>query len=108
VTAHMTCQHLRQLEDAIIASGIGETYRGQAWSTNCRQWVYFDCHLDVDAVREQFALPSCVVDHVNDDPRSGRESGLVCEQCHDAVIGLHRSDAVGKRSFPNDCRREND
>jgi len=41
-----------------------------------------------------------VIDHVNDDPKSGRESGLVCTQCHDGIIGLHKADAAGKRIFP--------
>jgi hypothetical protein len=96
----MVCHHLRHLEEAIIASGIGETFRGQAWTTNCREWVYFDCYLDVEKIREQFALPPCVVSHVNHDPKSGRESGLLCEECRDAIMGLHASDAVGKPRFP--------
>lgn len=99
-TKAMICQHLRQLEEAIIASGIAETYRGQAWTTNCREWVYFDCHLDEEKVRQQFDLPACVVAHVNDDSKSGREAGFVCTECYDGIMGLHRGDAVGKRWFP--------
>jgi hypothetical protein len=45
-------------------------------------------------------LPDFVIDHVNDDPKSGRESGLVCSACHDGVIGLHEDDAARKRIFP--------
>jgi len=96
----MTCQHLRQLEEAIIAAGITETCRGQAWTTNCREWVYFDCYLHDETIRQQFDLPACVVGHINDDSKSGRESGFVCTECHDGVIGLHRGDAAGHRSFP--------
>jgi hypothetical protein len=96
----MTCQHLRKLEEAVLASGIAETYRGQAWTINCREWVYFACYLDQERIRQQFDLPTCVVGHVNDDSKSGRESGFVCMECHDGVIGLHRGDAVGKRWFP--------
>jgi hypothetical protein len=96
----MVCEHLRQLDEAIHAVGIAETFRGQAWSSNCREWVYFDCYLDVEAIRRLFELPAFVVDHVNDDPKSGRESGLVCKECDDAVIGLHKDDARGKRPFP--------
>jgi hypothetical protein len=87
---------------AILAAGVAETFRGQAWTTNCREWVYFDCYLDAEAIRHQFELPPCVVDHVNDDPKSGRESGLVCTECHDGIIGLHQADAAGKRSFPRE------
>ena len=30
------------MEQALIARGIRENYRGQPWSMNCREWVYFD------------------------------------------------------------------
>jgi hypothetical protein len=49
--------------------------------------VYFDCYLDTASIRERLKLPGCVVEHSNDDPRSGRERGLVCEECKDAVVG---------------------
>ena len=42
----MLCDHLKPLEAELKQSGIKEAYRGQAWSHNCREWVYFDCHLD--------------------------------------------------------------
>ncbi len=96
----MICQHLRQLEQAILAAGISETYRGQAWTANCREWVYFAYYLDEEKVRQQFDLPACVVSHANDDPRSGREAGFVCTCCHDGIIGIHQADADGKPSFP--------
>ncbi len=41
----MTCEHLRSLEQAMIAGGMRETFRGQAWSNDCREWVYFQCLL---------------------------------------------------------------
>ena len=47
----MTCEHLRPLEQAIIGCGIRETFRGSAWSKNCREWVYFDCYLDIETIR---------------------------------------------------------
>ena len=42
----MLCQHLPELEQAILAAGIVETYRGQTWTTKCRRWVCFDACLD--------------------------------------------------------------
>ena len=42
----MVCEHLYPLEQALLAAGIAETYRGQPWSRNCREWVYFDADLD--------------------------------------------------------------
>jgi hypothetical protein len=83
----VTCEHLRPLEQAIIAAGIRETFRGQAWSNDCREWVYFDCVIDVDAVRRRFALDACVTEHSHHGTHDGEERGLVCKQCHDGVMG---------------------
>ena len=96
----MLCEHLRELESAVAASGMKETYRGQAWSDNCREWIYFDCYLDIPVIRQQFSLHPSIVNHANDDSHSGRESGLVCSLCHDAIMGLHPEDSVGKKVFP--------
>jgi hypothetical protein len=84
----MVCKHLAPLEKALIASGATVTSRGAAWSRNCREWVYFDVRLDIDAIRERFALPDCVKVHENKDPRSGLERGFECAACNDAVMGL--------------------
>ncbi|HUE72525.1 MAG TPA: hypothetical protein VMP01_16695 [Pirellulaceae bacterium] len=59
----MACYHLRDVEQALLASGIRETFRGAAWSHNCREWVYFDCYLDLSELRQRFPLADCVVDH---------------------------------------------
>jgi hypothetical protein len=96
----MICEHLRDLELAITAAGIDETYRGQPWSQNCREWVYFDCLLDVVAISESFDLAPCVVEHRNDDPRSGLESGFVCQECRDAIMGIHPEARKDERVFP--------
>ena len=96
----MLCEHLCEIEKAITLAGIAETYRGQPWSKNCRQWVYFDCVLDMDAIKRKFDLAECVGEHLNHDPKSGREAGLVCNLCHDAVVGLHAKDGNGKNRFP--------
>jgi hypothetical protein len=83
----MLCEHLRPLEEALLASGQKETYRGQPWSDNCREWVYYDVVLDVDAIQRQFRLPACVRIHENLDPKSGTERGFYCTACKDAVVG---------------------
>ena len=95
----MLCEHLRDLELAIISAGIAETYRGQPWSQNCREWVYFDCLLDTATIRTTFDFAPCVVDHTNEDPRSGLESGFACKQCHDAIMGVHPKNGRDKRVF---------
>jgi hypothetical protein len=93
----MTCEHLRLLEDAIIAAGIPETFRGQAWSDNCREWVYFDCFIDIEAVRKRFSLAACVHDHIHRGTHDGQERGLECTECHDGIMGSY---APGPRVFP--------
>ena len=85
------CEHLLPLENEIRRRGGVETYRGQAWTENCREWVYFDCYLDIKKLRKRFNLPGFIRHHVNDDERSGAEEGFVCEKCKDAVMGLNRN-----------------
>jgi hypothetical protein len=85
----MTCEHLRALEEAIIAAGMRETFRGEAWSKNCREWVYFDCYIDTEAVRGRFTLADCVQEHVHRGTHDGCERGFECTACWDGVMGLY-------------------
>ena len=94
----MVCSHLAALETELIESGASVTSRGQAWSLNCREWVYFDIALDVAALQARFAFGPTVEVHENLDPRSGRERGFVCSSCHDAVMGIVRQDGGFKWS----------
>lgn len=94
----MVCEHLRPLEELLITRGIPVTFRGQAWSMNCREWVYFDCFLDTDAIRKEMTFPLSVQDHSHRGTHDGQERGLVCTQCHDAIIGLYEP-AFGKAIF---------
>jgi hypothetical protein len=87
----MVCEHLSHLEAEIMAQGIKETFRGQAWSKNCREWVYFDCFFDNQLLRRRLAFSACVVDHEHRGTHDGQESGFVCTECHDAIMGIHRA-----------------
>jgi hypothetical protein len=80
------------LEQAILAAGIKELSRGQAWSINCREWVYFDCFVDTAAVRGAFLLAECVREHEHRGTHDGQERGFVCSRCHDAVMGRFSTD----------------
>ena len=84
------CEHLKPLEDYLKAKQIPETFRGQAWSDNCREWVYFDCVIDTEGLKAKLHLPSFVITHENTDEKSGTELGLVCTQCQDGIMGLHQ------------------
>lgn len=94
------CEHLQPLEDELHRLGVKETYRGQPWSENCREWVYFDCYLDYESLHARLHLPDCVHFHHSDDPRSGAEEGFYCETCKDGIIGLHRSTYTNKQQKP--------
>ncbi len=85
----MTCIHLQQLERALLDAGVKETSRGQPWSDNCREWVYFDCILDLAALRERFSLADCVRDHDHVGTHDGCERGFCCAECHDGLMGKH-------------------
>ena len=85
----MLCEHLQKLEQEMIDAGVEVVYRGQAWSKNCREWVYFDCCIDLAAVRKRMDLPECVVDHEHLGTHDGCESGFYCSECQDAIMGHH-------------------
>ena len=85
----MICEHLRPLEEELIRRGYSVTYRGQTWTRNCREWVYFDCVLSLADIRQVFAFDGCVEDHVHRGTHEGSEQGFVCHRDWDAVMGAH-------------------
>ncbi len=89
----MTCEHLRPLEDELIARGIAETFRGEPWEKGTREWVYFACVLDLSSLRTRLALAPCVADHAHRGTHDGSEAGFTCEEHHDAIMGVHPDDA---------------
>ena len=96
----MLCVHLRDLERAIQARGIRETSRGQAWSKNCREWVYFDCHLERGKIRKRFNLDACVQDHEHRGTHDGSEAGFVCALHDDAIMGVLGPSGAHVPAFP--------
>lgn len=91
----MSCEHLQALEQALIDAGIRETFRGQAWTNNCREWVYFDCRLDRSKRRQRFHFQACVADHEHLGTHDGQEAGFICTIHHDGIMGLHPRFAGG-------------
>ena len=91
----MICEHLQPLERAIRAQGIRATYRGQAWTENCREWVYFDCFIDTEAVRKSMPLADCVHEHSHRGTHDGQERGFECSLCKDGVMGAYEPQAGG-------------
>ena len=90
----MVCEHLAELEQALLAANIPITFRGQPWTSNCHEWVYFACWLDRPVIRSQFTLADCVHDHDHLGTHDGQEAGLVCSVCHDAIMGAARGVSI--------------
>ena len=91
------CEHLAPLEAELRRLGVVLLSSGKAWSENCRCWLYFDCLLDLNSLRQRFSLPEHVVDHSHLGTHEGREAGFVCTRCHDAIMGINPKDL---RSHP--------
>lgn len=85
----MVCEHLRPVERELAAAGIKETFRGQAWSDRCREFVYFDCILDLESIRRRIPLPCCVKDEEYSGTHMGSERGFYCVQCEDGIMGRY-------------------
>lgn len=83
------CIHLEQLEKYILAAGFKETFRGQPWTNNCHEWVYYSCVLDTKNLKEKLNLEFPVIVHDYFDPKAGSELGFVCTLCNDAIMGPH-------------------
>jgi hypothetical protein len=83
------CEHLRPVAEYLVNRGAKVTYAGPAWSRNCRVWLYFDIVLDCEGLVKQFALPATITIHDHRGTHDGAERGLVCAECHDAVMGIH-------------------
>jgi len=90
------CEHLTALDNELKEKGIKETFRGQPWSNNTREWVYYDCVLVLDKIRKRHNFSEFIGTHVNDDNKSGMESGFYCERCKDGVMGIHPTFGEGK------------
>jgi hypothetical protein len=93
------CEHLEALDQALADAGFTKTFRGAAWSMNCREWVYYSCVLDQKVIRQKFALPECVKDHAHRGTHDGQEAGFVCELHHDAVMGYYPGVVPGAQQF---------
>ena len=83
----MVCVHLRAIEEELLRQGRTVTFRGAAWSRNCREWVYFDGVLPIAELRRKFPLEPCVIDHEHRGTHDGQERGLVCTTDWDAIMG---------------------
>lgn len=83
------CDHLTPLLSYVVSQGAKVSFAGQAWSSNCRTWVYVDRVLDLESLRAKVTLAPCVRAHVHRGTHDGAEQGFECVEHKDAVMGLH-------------------
>ncbi len=88
------CIHLQKAEDYIKASGLRESWPGQAWSLNCREWIYFNCSFSPAKLIEKPGPEDCVTIHDYYDIKVGAELGLFCESCKDGIMSIHARDGI--------------
>ncbi len=93
------CIHLKPLEDYLMVENILEVYRGQVWTKNCREWIYYDAVLNPKKIKEKFHFDDTIIIHDYKDNKVGSELGLVCTLCNDAIMGTHpnSSYAINKK-----------
>lgn len=90
------CIHLKPLEDYLIGLGIAETYRGQVWSENCREWVYYDAVLQPERLKKRFNFDDTITVFDYVDIKVGSELGLECSVCKDGIMGPHPTSLYAK------------
>jgi hypothetical protein len=93
------CEHLIELDYYIKSKNIKEIFRGKAWSKNCREWVYYDCILNIDKLKEKFNLNNCVEIHEYNDIKVANELGFYCNNCKDAVIGFSQNNKEASKKI---------
>jgi hypothetical protein len=91
------CEHLKKAEDYIKSKGIKESWRGQPWTENCREWIYFDCVLSPQNLKTKLQLEDFVQVHDYSDTKAGSELGLICSICKDGIMGMHPESSIAKQ-----------
>lgn len=96
----ITCSHLQHLEHELRETGTHIEYQGKSWwGTSRGMWMYFQCFLEADALRQRFNLPQSVHYSEYNGGVAGQEAGFVCSECDSAVMGVHRHYARDVKVF---------
>lgn len=85
----MICKHLQPVEIEVLKLNPKETFRGEAWSNECREWVYYDCYIDTESLLKRLKLDKCVSVHEHRGTHDGCENGFVCNIHKDGIMGVH-------------------
>ena len=78
---------LQEIVSHLIDEGYEITFEGQAWSKVNASWVYFNTHLNTDNLISRFDPKKVLKIHQNEDPKSGREKGLIDASTGEGIMG---------------------
>jgi hypothetical protein len=79
---------LEALDNYVRNKNVKELFRGNAWSKNCREWVYYDCVLNVKKLKEKFSFNNCVIIREYNDIKVANELGFFCNRSKMALWDL--------------------
>jgi hypothetical protein len=83
------CEHLSGVHDAARMAGARVVSRGQAWTGQRGEWVYFDCRFSRPSLEARLDLARVVEWHEHRGTHDGSEAGFVCRSCEAGVMGRH-------------------
>jgi hypothetical protein len=87
MTKKLNSKILQEILNHLIDEGYKITFEGQAWSNMNASWVYFNTPLNIDLLITRFDSKKELKIHKNEDPRSGREKGLIDESTDEGITG---------------------
>lgn len=98
----MICRHLEQLFMDIKSQGISENHDDQNKIEFSHESIWFNCYLDRKSIRKKHNFPDFVTDYVFPETDGMPKEGLICIQCSQAIIGLHKGYLPGSKTFAYD------
>jgi len=99
LSAIAPCEHLRPLEEAIVAAGVQFGPIISPYSENRTTWFMCDATFDEPALRKRLLLPEFVTYAEYDGRVAGSDATFACARCDHAILGCHPLYA------PKDARR---
>jgi hypothetical protein len=93
------CEHLRPIEEAIVAAGVQFGPILSPYGENRTTWFMCDATFDEPSLRTRLALPEFVTYSEYDGRVAGSDATFACTRCDHAILGCHPNYA------PKDTRR---
>jgi len=89
VSAVSPCEHLRPLEDAILAAGVPFAPIVSPYAENHTTWFMCDATFDEPSLRRRLLLPEFVTYTEYDGRVAGSDATFACARCDHAILGCH-------------------